>query len=246
MSKSLAGQVAIVTGGSKGFGAGMAEALKNAGAEVWITGREESALQAAAKKMGVHAFRADATSGADWDGLVASVTAKSGRLDILVNNAGGAVKIAPVDEQSDESLESVIALNLTSALMGSARAAKIMKRQKSGIIINVSSICERYVWPGWSVYSAAKAGLEAATRGLYTELRPHGIRVTTLTPSWGATDFMSAAQIAGHPASEADIRAQCIQPADMGRVVVELCSMPAHLAVTHMQVMPLVQDFSPM
>ena len=246
MSTTLNGQIAIVTGGSKGFGMGIAAALKNAGAEVWITGRNAASLHSTAHHLGVHSFVADATKGRDWDALIAAVTARSGRLDILVNNAGGGVKIAPVDEQSDESIEAAIALNLTSAILGSARAAKVMKKQKSGTIINVSSICERYVWPGWTVYSAAKAGLEMMGRGLYTELRPFGVRVTTLTPSWGATDFMTAAHISGHPASEAAVRAKCIQPADLGRVVVDVCTMPSHLAVTHLQVMPLVQDFSPM
>lgn len=246
MSRSLNGQIAIVTGGSKGYGMGIAGALKDAGAEVWITGRNQAALHATAHHLGVHSFVADATKPRDWDALIAAVTARSGRLDILVNNAGGAVKIAPVDQQSDDAIASAVALNLTSAMLGAARAAKFMKKQKSGTIINISSICERYVWPGWSVYSAAKAGLEMFGRGLYTELRPHGVRVTTLTPSWGATDFMSAAHISGHPSSEAEIRAKCIQPADLGRVVVDISTMPAHLAVTHMQVMPLVQDFSPM
>jgi NADP-dependent 3-hydroxy acid dehydrogenase YdfG len=121
-----------------------------------------------------------------------------------------------------------------------------MMKQKSGIIINVSSVCALYAWPGWSIYTAAKAGLNHFGHGLYTELRPHGVRVTTLTPSWGATEFLSASGIQGHPAAQADIRRLCIQPLELGAIVVQLCAQPAHLAVPDMTIQPLVQEIVPM
>ena len=130
-------QIAIVTGGSKGYGAGIAEALAKAGAKVWITGRDQQALDAAA------------------------------------------------------------ALNLAGPLYGCRRAAKVMAAQKSGIILNISSGCALHAWPGWGPYSAAKAGLNQFSHCLYTELREAGVRVTTITPYWGATDFVAAAGISG-------------------------------------------------
>ena len=240
------GKIAIVTGGSKGYGAGIAEVLKEAGAEVWITGRDATALNATAARLGVHAVVADVGQPADWDRLFAEVLGRAGRLDILVNNAGGGVKIAPMSEQTDEAIAEIVAANLTGHLFGCRRAAKVMGAQRSGIIINISSVCARYAWPGWGPYSAAKAGLAQFGHCLYTELRAAGVRVTTLTPSWGATDFLSAADIRGHPAGDAEIRKQTLQPREMGQLVLDLCKLPAHLVVPDLTVQPLVQQIEPM
>ena len=242
----IANRVAIVTGGSRGYGAGIAEALKAHGVDVWITGRDAEALNATAVRLGVHACRADVTSGADWDRLVSAVMAARGRIDILVNNAGAGIRIAPLTAQSDADIETAIAVNLTGVLLGCRRVAAIMMQQKAGTIINMSSVCALHAWPGWSVYTAAKAGLSKFSRGLYTEMRPHGVRVTALTPSWGATEFATAADLKGSPTDNPEIRGKCIEPLDLGEVVVQLCSMPDHLAVPDLVLQPLVQDISPM
>jgi len=242
MSGDLSKCTAVVTGGSKGYGAGIAEALRQAGAEVWITGRDQAALDATAKRLGVHAVRADVTCPADWDRLFEAL-AKAGRLDILVNNAGAGVHVAPLAEQTDEEIARGIAVNLTGVFYGCRRAAKVMMKQKSGTIINISSVCARQAWPGWSVYSAAKAGLALLSDCLYTEVRPHGVRVTTLIPSWGATEFAKAANL---PAKPADVAAQCIQPLELGRIVVEICSLPPHLVVQDMTVWPRIQEVVPL
>ncbi len=240
------GRVAIVTGGAKGYGYGIARALRQDGAAVFITGRDETVLHEASRKLDVYALRADVTVPGDWDRLIETVMTGHGRLDLLVNNAGGGVKIAPIDEQSDEQIARSIALNLTGPLLGCRRAAPIMKRQGSGMIVNISSVCAARAWPGFGPYSAAKAGLNQLGRCLHTELRAHGVRVTTVTPSWGATGFAAAAGIAGHPAGDADVRAKCMQPSEMGRLVLDLWRMPEHLVVPDLSVQPMVQEIVPM
>ena len=181
VSDTLKDKVAIVSGGSKGYGAGIAAVLQQSGARVWITGRDAGALDAAASRLGVQTVQADVTRPADWDRVFDTVMQTAGHLDILVNNAGGGGKIAPLDQQSDESIAGTIALNLTGQLYGCRRAAAVMKRQRGGLIINISSVCARYAWPGWGPYSAAKAGLYQFSHCLYTELREHGVRATTIT-----------------------------------------------------------------
>jgi NADP-dependent 3-hydroxy acid dehydrogenase YdfG len=235
--------VVIVTGGSKGYGFGMAEALIAKGAEVWITGRDEAALQAAAGRIGAKAVRADASSGADWDKLMEAVLKSKGQLDLLINNAGAGVAIAPVQDQSDDAIISSISVNLTGAILGCKRAAQIMTRQKSGMIINISSVCALYAWPGWSVYTAAKAGLSKFGHGLYTELRPFGVRVTTITPSWGTTEF---AKVLNLPEHDAATQAKCMSPEQMGELVVKLYAMPEFLVVPDITVQPMIQEIIPM
>lgn len=246
MPISLGNATAIVTGGSRGYGYGIAEALKKNGAEVWITGRNLKALDAAASTLGVHAVAADVTKPEDWDRLFSQVLGARQRLDILVNNAGGGIKIAPMTEQTDESIAKIVALNLTGQLYGCRRAARVMKEQRGGIIINISSGCAIHAWPGWGPYSAAKAGLNQFSHCLYTELREAGVRVTTITPYWGATDFVAAADIQGHPAGDPEIRKKTMQPEEMGQLVLNVCCTPAHLVMPDITVQPLVQQIEPM
>jgi NAD(P)-dependent dehydrogenase (short-subunit alcohol dehydrogenase family) len=243
MKTDLSGKTAIVTGGGKGYGEGIAAALAAQGVNVWITGRDAAALQRAAANLGVRAVQADAALAGDWDRVFGAVLAETGRLDILVNNAGGGIRVAHVADSTDEEIEQSIAVNLTGAILGCRRAAQVMKQQRSGTIINVSSVCQKQAWPGWSVYSAAKAGLAQFSTGLYTELREFGVRVTTLIPSWGATGFLDALSLT--PFS-ADIAEQCIQPAELGDLVVTICELPPHLEIQDLTVWPLVQKVEPL
>ncbi len=239
----LHGQVALVTGGAKGFGAGIAEALRNAGARVWITGRDEAALRRTAAQLNIAWLRADVTVPADWDRILNVVTGEAGRLDILVNNAGGGVKIAATEEQTDESIAAVVALNFTSVAMGCRRVAPIMRKQGSGIIVNISSVAAHHAWPTWGVYGAAKAALNHFSKALYLELRPHGVRVTTVSPSWGATEFTDAADLGPRDAATL---ARCIKPSEIGRVVADHCALPAHLCIQETILWPMVQEVNPL
>ena len=231
----------LVTGGSDGYGRGIAAVLKKAGAEVWITRRNVEKLEKAAEELGVRTIQADASSGADWD----RVMRETGELDVLVNNAGFGGKIVPVAEQTDEDIIRTIGTNLTGVVLGCRRAGAMMAKRKRGIIINISSVCALYAWPAWSVYTAAKAGVAKFSHGLYTELRPHGVRVSCVTPSWGQTGFNHAANISG--ASEnPELAAKCIAPEELGNIVRSIIEQPDHLAVPDITVQPVIQDISPM
>jgi len=244
MSKSaLADQVALVTGGSKGYGLGIATELQKAGARVVITGRDQVALESAAKQIGATPIVADVTSAEDWDRVIGGIEREHGKLDILINNAGAGVKIAPVDEQSVAAIQQAVAVNLIGPIFGARAAVPLMKKQGSGTIINISSICARESWPGWAVYGAAKAGLQQFSEGLYVETRSHGIRVTTLTPSWGLTDFLRSAEI---PEFAKETAGKVTQPAELGRIVVDLCALPAHLCALDYTLLPLVQQIEPL
>ena len=238
----LKGKRVIVTGGGSGYGKGIASALAKAGAKVWITGRDARRLSTAAKATGARAIVADVTVGADWDRVFEEV----GAVDVLVNNAGAGGKIRPLAEQTDDDLSRTVAVNLTGAMMGCVRAARAMiARGKGGAIVNVSSVCALYAWPSWSVYTAAKAGLSKFSHALYAELRPHGIKVTCLTPSWGRTDFNRAAGICGASEDKALAKA-CIQPSDLGFLVREILEQPDRLATPDVTIQPMIQSIEPM
>ncbi|WP_339733207.1 SDR family oxidoreductase [uncultured Gimesia sp.] len=247
MAQSLVGKTAVITGGSRGYGAGIAKILKEAGADVWITGRDPVSLNKTAQLLGVKHLAADVVIPDDWDVLIQRVLADTGKLDILVNNAGSAVRIKPLDEQTDKEIIESIQVNLIGTMLGCRRAASTMRKQNSGMIINISSICQQFAWPGWAAYSAAKAGVAQMSRCLYAELRAHGIRVTTVVPSWGATDFTSTTEdLADAPASDPLIHQQCIQPDELGEVVAHICTLPSHLEVLEYTLLPRVQEIIPL
>ncbi len=231
----------LVTGGTDGYGRGIAAVLVRAGARVTVTGRSEAKLDAVARELGVRAIRADVASGADWDRVLAG----TGPLDVLVNNAGAGGRIAPVAEQTDAEIESTIATNLVGAMLGCRRVGAQMAKRGHGTIVNVSSVCALYAWPGWSVYTAAKAGLAKFSHGLYTELRPHGVRVTCLTPSWGQTGFNKAAGISGASEDPA-LASKCTAPEELGELVKTILETPDHLAIPDVVLQPMVQAIEPM
>ena len=233
--------VVVVTGGSDGYGFGIAKVLKRAGAEVVITGRNREKLESAGEKLGVRTVRGDIASPSDWD----RVFEVAGPVDVLVNNAGFGGKIAPVAEQSDEEIISTVMGNLAGTILGCRRAAKLMMERKKGTIINISSVCALYAWPGWSVYTAAKAGLAKFSHGLYTELRPFGVRVTCLTPSWGQTGFNAASHIQG-ASEDPQLSRKCTAPEELGQLVLEILETPDHLAIPDLTIQPMIQDISPM
>ena len=214
---------AVVTGGGSGYGAGIAAALVAAGAKVWITGRDAAKIERTAADIGATPIAADVTRGEDWDRVFAAV----GEVDVLVNNAGAAIRIAETADQPDADIAAAIAVNLT------------------GAIVNISSVCALHAWPGWSVYTAAKAGLLKFSHALHTELRPHGVKVTCVIPSWGRTAFNRAADISG-AAEDAALAEKCIAPAELGAIVRGILEQPDHLTVPEVTVQPMVQDICPM
>ena len=231
---SIEGKKIIITGGATGYGYGDARALKAAGGEVWIVGRRLERLRKAAEELGVRFIQGDITRGEDWDRIMETV----GEVDI----AGIAVKVEPLLSFSDEEIFRSINGNLTGAILGCRRVAEKMVARKSGLIINVTSVCSHYGWPGFACYTAAKAGLDMFSRALYTELRPHNVRVTVLTPSWGATEFGIAANL---PPTEKELAAKMMSPDQMGELVRYICDFPEHLEFPEIMVQPLVQEIIP-
>jgi NAD(P)-dependent dehydrogenase (short-subunit alcohol dehydrogenase family) len=238
----LKNKIAIVTGGSTGFGVGIANELIKAGAKVYIIARNKNKLNAVANEINAIPIVGDVTKSTDWDSIFSQIIEKDKKIDILVNNAGSGGVIAEISEQTDENVEQVIATNLCGAIYGCTRAANLLKKQGFGTIINISSICSVEAWSGWGIYAAAKAGLEQITKHLYVELRPYGVRATSIIPSWGATDFNLASNL---DSFDDHVAAKAIQPKDIGKVVVDVCQLPNHLVIPELRLLPLVQKIEP-
>lgn len=182
----------LITGATSGYGLATAQKFKENGYTVIVASRNEDKVNKTVSEYGFDGgYQIDVTKYEDWTRLKEKVTADFGSVDILINNAGGGVNLVSTAEQTKETIDEAIGLNLTSAIYGSNVFAPDMISKQDGVIINVSSICARHQWPTWTVYGAAKAGLLSFSKGLYTELQPHGIRVTCVIPGRAGTGFQS-------------------------------------------------------
>jgi NAD(P)-dependent dehydrogenase (short-subunit alcohol dehydrogenase family) len=223
----------LVTGSSQGIGKAIAERFLASGHEVIGIDRQAASI--------LHENYTHVTCDVRDRARLPEIDG----VNILVNNAGAGVRIAPLAGQSDAEIAAAVNTNLTGAIMGCARAAARMSRRAHGAIVNISSVCALHAWPGWSVYTAAKAGLSKFSHALHTEMRPFGVRVFCLTPSWGATGFNRAAGIEGASEDPA-LAAKCISPDELGRLVADLLATPDHLAVPDVTVQPMIQAIEPM
>jgi NADP-dependent 3-hydroxy acid dehydrogenase YdfG len=239
--QDLRDNVVVITGATSGFGKATAEMFYKRGARVLAAGRNKKRLERAKEEIGdIDYFEIDVTKPDDWSKLCEHVVSRHGRIDILVNNAGGAIELKEITEQDTETIDAIIALNLNSVIYGSRIFAMLMKKQRSGTIVNISSACATEAWPKFGAYSAAKAGVVAFSKGLYIELRPFGIRVTSIIPGAGRTNFSKNAGIA-EPDTPFVLEAK-----DMAEVIYHVCSMPQHIEVeeyrfwgTDQEVIPL-------
>lgn len=231
MKNYVKDKAVIVTGGTSGFGLEAARMLLDMGAKVTITGRNEERLARAREELACDnllAVRADAVSTDDWLRLIGEVKKRFGRVDVLVNNHGAGVKIAEVEQMSDEEIQTVLDVNLISVMKGCREVVREMRKQGSGHIINVSSGCAHYSWPCWAIYTAAKAGMVGFTRCLHLEMAEWGGKATSFVPGAARTNFCKAAGIdddwlEGYPSAEDFARSlvHCIDVPD-GSFVDEL------------------------
>lgn len=190
----LAGQVAIVTGGTEGIGRGIAEALGRAGANVAVTSRRDSAVAETAKELadlGIDAIgvAADVRDEASVASLVATVVERFGGVDILVNSAGGSFNESfergPVMELRPEDLLEAYRLNVVGAFICSKAVVPELRR-RAGSIVNIGSMAAWAAARGMSSYGATKAALHAFTRSMARELAPE-LRVNAVAPGHIAT-----------------------------------------------------------
>ena len=191
-------KVVVITGGSSGFGLEAARILLEMEAKVVITGRNEDRLKKAAAELDSQdllAVRADAVHTDQWQKLVETTVKQYGRIDVLVNNHGAGVKVAEVEQLTDEDIQQIMDINIISVIKGCREVITVMKAQGSGHIVNVSSGCAYYAWPCWAVYTAAKAGMVGFTRCLHKEMTEWGGKATTFVPGAARTGFCDAAGI---------------------------------------------------
>jgi len=213
----LTGKTAIVTGASKGIGAGIAKALGAAGAAVVVNyasdkaGAEKVVSEITAKGGRAVAVHADMAKAADVTRLFDEAAKAFGELDVLVNNAG-VYQFAALEEVTEEQYRRQFDINVLGPLLATREALKHFG-PNGGSVINVSSVASTAAYPTTSVYSATKAALDSITRSLAAELGPRNIRVNAVNPGGTETEGFVTAGVKG-----SEFEQQMIASTPLGRI----------------------------
>lgn len=226
-------KVVYITGGTKGIGRGIAEALVATGYKVAISGRQLEEVERVARELGtteqVLALASDVTQYQDEVEAVAKIVAKFGRLDVVIANAGVGI-FASIEELSIEDWNTMINTNLT-GVFHTLKASVAQLKQNKGYYISVASLAGINFFATGSGYNASKFGVVGFTQAAMLDLRAHDVKVTTILPGSVSSHFNN------HEPSEKD--AWKIQPEDIGALVVDLLKMNPRTLPSKIEIRPL-------
>ena len=228
----LQGKIAVVTGASKGIGAGIARALGAAGASVVVnyasdkSGAEKVVAQIKAEGGQAVAVKGDVSKSSDVKHLFEETRKTFGKLDVLVNNAG-VYKVAALEETSEAEYQRQFGINVLGPLLATREALPLFGSE-GGSVINISSIVSRMGIPGLAIYAGTKGALDTITQVLASELGPRKIRVNSINPGMVESEGTHAAGFIGSDFQK-NVEAQAPlgrigQPEDVAKVAVFLAS----------------------
>ena len=238
MAQLLEGHVVVVTGGTRGIGLAIAQAVLAEGARVLITGRSQTSVDEGLAKLGnanAHGIAADVASEPDTVAVFEKALALFGKVNAVVNNAGIA-RAGAIENLRLKDFQMVMDTNLTGAFLYSREAFRVMKNNGGGRILNIGSISSQVPRFGSVPYTTSKFGLQGMTRALAVEGRELGIMVSCLHPGNVYTDIWDNA-----PASV--INEPKMDVADIARVAVLMLSMPANATIIDATVLDPRQPF---
>lgn len=231
----LKGRTAVVTGASRGIGAGIARALGDAGARVVLIARNEALLkQRSAEIKGSAVVVADVTDPASVERASARVASElGGAPDILVNNAG-VFSVAVVEETSGEQFSTMLNTNLVAPFLFVHAFLAEMKKRASGHIVTIGSIADRTIFSGNVAYSAAKFGLRAVHEVLRAELKGSGVRTTLISPAATNTEIWNDVTITD-PVNRPHSKRPMLEPDDVVSAVLFALTQPGHVNVDELR-----------
>ncbi|HBH23615.1 MAG TPA: short-chain dehydrogenase [Cytophagales bacterium] len=230
----LKGKVALITGGSKGIGYGIAESMLQQGMKVAITSRSQQAADDAAKTLAgidggeVLALESDVRSMESQEKVVAAILDKWQKLDIVIANAGLG-KFGSIEDLAPDQWNQTIETNLTGVFYTTKATLNALKESK-GYLITIASLAGTNFFAGGSAYNASKFGLVGFSQAIMLDLRQYGIKVTTIMPGSVTSHFND------HTPNPDD--AWKIQPEDLGQMVIDLLNMHPRTLPSKIEVRP--------
>ena len=241
--------IVLVTGASSGFGAGIARKFVQAGHRVIAAARRTDRLAALAQELGdkLLPVELDVTRQASIDAMLAALPADWQAVDVLVNNAGLALGLEPAHEAHLEDWDTMIATNCQGLVHMTRALLPRMVARGSGTVINLGSVAGSYPYPGGNVYGATKAFVDQFTLNLRADLVGTGVRATNIAPGMsGGTEF-SNVRFKGDDAAAAKVYQGTtpLSSEDIAEAAYWVATLPAHVNINHIEMMPVCQGFSP-
>lgn len=247
MNNNIEGKVVVITGASSGLGEATARLLSAQGASIVMGARRADRLQALANEFtdaGAKALavETDVTHCDQVKRLVDTAVQAYGRLDVMINNAG-LMPLSPLDRLRVDEWDRMVDVNIKGVLYGIAAALPYMQAQKSGHIINVSSVAGHKVRPGSAVYSATKHAVLALSEGLRMEVKPYNIRTTVISPGSVATELSDSISEPDVAENVRKFVAEVAIPADsFARAVAFAMSQPEDVDINEILFRPTRQE----
>ncbi|TVR09681.1 MAG: glucose 1-dehydrogenase [Planctomycetota bacterium] len=190
----LKGKVAIVTGAASGFGAAIARTFVKNGAKVVIADINAAGANDVSTELTENAvaFACDVSSKSDVDELVAYAVGKFNRIDVVVNNAAITHRNQPMLDVDESTFDKIFAVNVKSIYLMTQAVVPVMRKQATGVILNVGSVAGIRPRPGLTWYNASKGAVNTLSKSMAAELGPEGIRVNAICPVLGVTGLLEA------------------------------------------------------
>lgn len=242
--------IIFITGASSGFGAQMARTFATRGHKVIATARRRDRLQELATELGgaLLPIEMDVTNKAEIKKVLASLPQEWQAVDVLINNAGLALGIEPAQKASLAEWETMIDTNCKGLVTMTHAMLPGMLERNCGLIINLGSIAGFYCYPGGNVYGATKAFVDQFTHNLRADLVGTGVRTTNIAPGLcGGTEF-SKVRLRGDESAAAKIYAgtEPLTATDIAETAYWIATLPAHININLIEMMPTCQGFSPL
>lgn len=236
----LAAQTVILTGAGSGIGKGFARALAREGAVLFLAGRNVANLEVTAEQVrdlgaSAHVVPTDVTNEDQVAALFQKALDLTGKVDIVINNAG-VFDGGPIDELSLETWNHVVGVNLTGPFLGTREAMRIMKKQRSGRIVNIGSISAQMPRLNSVPYTSTKHALVGLTKAAALEGRDYGVVVSCLHPGNVLTERRSASDAAAD-------QEPMMTPDELAETLITMVTLPAHVNLLEAIVLPVEQKY---
>ena len=241
--------IVFITGASAGFGAAMARTFVKNGHQVVLAARRKERLDALAQELGDSALpiQMDVTDKRSIEEALSMLPQSWRQIDVLVNNAGLALNTKPAHEVPLEDWETMIATNVQGLVTMTHALLPQMVERGSGLVINLGSVAGHYPYPGGNVYGATKAFVEQFTLNLRADLVGTGVRATNLAPGLcGGTEF-SNVRLKGDDAAAAKVYegTKPLSAEDIAATAYWIATLPPHININSIEMMPTCQGFGP-
>lgn len=241
--------IVLITGATSGFGAAMARKFASHGHKIIATGRRKDRLDALAAEAGALVLPVvmDVTDKHSIDAMLAGLTAEWREIDVLINNAGLALGVLPAQKASLDEWETMIATNCTGLVTMTHKVLPGMLERNRGTVINIGSSAGSHSYPGANVYGATKAFVEQFTLNLRADLVGTGVRASNIAPGLsGGTEFSNVRLKDDAAAARVYAGTVPLSPADIAETAYWIATLPPHVNVNHIEIMPTCQGFGPL